>query len=184
MRGNDFIVSLGCGFTGSAGSINEQAGTLMHEVGHNFNLDHGGLRSSLPPYNVGSLNYNMNCKANYLSVMSYARQVPITPTSAVWEGNPITGVKGFLDYSSHGYFSMPGWSIIDLIENSLDERAGLTTQDRQMTVYGTPSTPLNPIRISLTRLASEPVWPVYPGIDWNGNGAVEASTSKPGLELA
>jgi hypothetical protein len=71
--GNDLIVSLGCGFSGnvgghsgtnySVGSTDEQAGTLMHELGHNLNLRHGGT-------------VDMNCKANYQSVMSYSRQVP------------------------------------------------------------------------------------------------------------
>lgn len=40
-----------------------QAGTLMHELGHNLNLDHGGKD-------------DINCKPNYLSVMNYAFQFP------------------------------------------------------------------------------------------------------------
>ena len=57
---------------GSVGTDDEQAGTFMHELGHNLNLAHGGA-STLA---VGSSNYNMNCKPNYLSVMNYARQMP------------------------------------------------------------------------------------------------------------
>lgn len=180
VRGNDFIVSLGCGFTEPAGSPDEQAGTFMHELGHNLNLDHGGSRSTSPP--VNSTNYGMNCKPNYLSVMNYARQVPITPTATIWEGNPATGLKSFLDYSSHGYFSMPGWSIFDLREGAplsspfLDERAGLVTQDKQMTVYGNPADSLNPIKISATRLSADPPYPTYPGINWNGIDGMEATT--------
>ena len=60
--GNDFIISLGdSAFAGSVGSIDNQEGTFMHELGHNLNLDHGG-------------NQAYNCKPNYLSVMSYSRQ--------------------------------------------------------------------------------------------------------------
>ena len=76
--GNDFIVSLGCGFGGSdpsggsIGTVDEQSGTFMHELGHNLNLGHGGLATLA----IGSANYNMNCKPNYLSVMNYARQMP------------------------------------------------------------------------------------------------------------
>jgi hypothetical protein len=51
LPGNDFIVSLGCGFHGASdgfggtqGTLEEQKGTLMHELGHNLNLDHGGPR--------------------------------------------------------------------------------------------------------------------------------------------
>ena len=47
--GNDFI------------SHNRDAGTLMHELGHNLNLRHGG-------------SVNDNCKPNYLSVMNYNLQ--------------------------------------------------------------------------------------------------------------
>ena len=43
------------------GSRDQQAGTLMHELGHNLKLQHGG-------------NVAENCKPNYLSVMSYSRQ--------------------------------------------------------------------------------------------------------------
>lgn len=55
VNGNDFIVSLGCGYgpydtdpaTHDVGTENEQAGTFMHELGHNLNLDHGGPREFL-----------------------------------------------------------------------------------------------------------------------------------------
>lgn len=64
LPGNDFIVSLGS-FTSvgghNVGSTDEQQGTLMHELGHNLNLHHGGSNDD-------------NCKPNYLSVMSYAFQ--------------------------------------------------------------------------------------------------------------
>ncbi|MGQ0796206.1 MAG: hypothetical protein ACT4N5_08515 [Nitrosopumilaceae archaeon] len=60
--GNDLIVSLGdSGFAGSVGSLDQQEGTFMHEIGHNLKMDHGG----------GDAN---NCKPNYLSVMSWSRQ--------------------------------------------------------------------------------------------------------------
>ena len=48
LLGNDFVVSLGCGFGGSdpsggsVGTDDQQAGTFMHELGHNLNLAHGG----------------------------------------------------------------------------------------------------------------------------------------------
>ena len=46
------------------GSTEEQKGTLMHELGHNLGLRHGGSD-------------DVNCKPNYLSVMSYSFQMPI-----------------------------------------------------------------------------------------------------------
>jgi len=45
------------------GTTDEQAGTVMHELGHNLGLRHGG-------------GDNVNCKPNYLSVMNYSRQLP------------------------------------------------------------------------------------------------------------
>jgi hypothetical protein len=45
------------------GTSDEQAGTVMHELGHNLGLRHGG-------------GDNINCKPNYLSVMNYSRQLP------------------------------------------------------------------------------------------------------------
>lgn len=72
---SDLIVSLGS-FPGGVGTLDQQAGTLMHELGHNLNLRHGG-------------DVNTNYKPNYLSVMSYAFQM----------GGVILGGAGTFDYS-------------------------------------------------------------------------------------
>ena len=74
---HDFIVSLGAWPT-PGGTVQQQAGTLMHEFGHNLGLRHGG-------------NENANYKPNYFSVMSYFYQMP---------GLTIGGVSGQLDFSS------------------------------------------------------------------------------------
>lgn len=58
--GVNFMVTLGEWPNG--GSVKQQAGTIMHEIGHNLGLDHGG-------------NTTTNFKSNYLSVMNYASQV-------------------------------------------------------------------------------------------------------------
>ena len=58
--GNDFMVTLG-NWTNSVGSDDEQAGTFMHELGHNLGLKHGG-------------NDEINYKPNYVSVMNYLFQ--------------------------------------------------------------------------------------------------------------
>jgi hypothetical protein len=67
MPGNDLIVyaanqrwqTLAAAMPGGIAAI--QAGVVMHELGHNLNLNHGG-------------NGALNCLPNYLSVMSYANQ--------------------------------------------------------------------------------------------------------------
>ncbi|MEE8459038.1 MAG: hypothetical protein V3S08_04155 [Phycisphaerales bacterium] len=67
--GNDFIVSLGADFMNvtpnghHVGTANEQAGLIMHELGHTLGLAHGG-------------NDNVNYKPNYRSVMSYTWALP------------------------------------------------------------------------------------------------------------
>ena len=105
--GNDFVISLGCGwgtFDTSARSIDQQAGTIMHELGHNLGLHHGGPATA----KIGrtTADFKMNCKPNYLSVMNYARQMPwdlagttgsIDSTDlANWEGQRLT--SGDLNY--------------------------------------------------------------------------------------
>ncbi len=66
--GNDLIVTLGnWGLTATAGTslnrlINYQASTIMHELGHNLGLKHGG-------------NEDTNYKPNYLSIMNYMYQL-------------------------------------------------------------------------------------------------------------
>ena len=117
--GNDIMVSLGS-FTGGVGSIDEQEGTLMHELGHNLDLDHGGPRklAANPAENL-SAHYGINCKPNYLSVMSYSRQMR----------NLVTDRD--LDFSRMAIGPNPTGDT--LAENSLDENAGIAP-------YTTPET--------------------------------------------
>jgi hypothetical protein len=69
--GNDFVVSLGYPGWGQdnsvppnvIGSVSQQESVVMHELGHNLNLLHGG-------------NANTNCKPNYLSIMNYMFEFP------------------------------------------------------------------------------------------------------------
>lgn len=66
MPGNDMFIAMSS--FGSSPTINQTAGTLMHELGHNLGLDHGG-----PSPITGS---NIDCKPNYVSVMSSSRMTP------------------------------------------------------------------------------------------------------------
>src|SRR5215475_13535806 len=83
------------GVTHNRGTTDQQAGTFMHEFGHNLGLDHGG-------------HDKINCKPNYLSVMSYSRQ---------FGGSPIPLQYRRLDYSSA--------RLGDLNEGALKETKGL-----------------------------------------------------------
>lgn len=91
---SDFIVSLGS-WTNNVGTVLEQAGTFMHELGHNLSLRHGGMDE-------------FNRKPNYLSVMNYLFQT---------NGLIINGISGNLDYSR--------FTLSSLDENHLNENVGL-----------------------------------------------------------
>ncbi len=75
-EGNDFIVSLGgWGLVSDSNKlINYQASTIMHELGHNLGLEHGG-------------NTPTNYKPNYISIMNYLYQMNGLPTIGVSEGD-------------------------------------------------------------------------------------------------
>jgi hypothetical protein len=111
----EFMVTLGSPGWGvdpatghTVGSLDQQEGTFMHELGHNIDLRHGGID-------------HINCKPNYLSVMTYARQF-----SSLIGDRP-------LDYSRS--------SLSTLNEANLISNAGVSssTPPGIITVYGPPS---------------------------------------------
>lgn len=90
---DDLIVSLSCSTWDQA-----VANTIMHELGHNLNLSHGG-------------NTYVNWKPNYPSVMNYKFQFPGVDVDCDGYGD------GVLDYSRG--------TRAPLDENSLSESAGI-----------------------------------------------------------
>ncbi len=76
INGDDLIVSLGC----NAWYAPYVANTIVHELGHNLGLRHGG-------------NVNTNDKPNYNSVMNYQYQFEGVDTNCTVPGD------GLLDYS-------------------------------------------------------------------------------------
>jgi hypothetical protein len=122
-----------------------EGGTLMHELGHNLGLSHGG-------------NVNVNWKSNYLSVMNYRFQFGI-PYAATPGSTSVAGLK--LDYSEE--------ALPTLDEAHLDETRGLGAtlpSDRtDMTSW------LHPFSCVTCTLAG--VGPASGPIDWNGDGLLE-----------
>jgi len=105
--GNDFVVTPWLWANhGDQGMLN---GTIMHEFGHAIGLRHGG-------------GDNANCKPNYLSVMSYSRQV---------NNQPIPNRR--LDYSRQ--------KLPDLNEAALNEPAGVGGPANEQIAYGAPRKP-------------------------------------------
>jgi len=91
--GSDFIVSLAK--IGLPPTTNQEAGTFMHELGHNLGLQHGG-------------GDGVNNKPNYISVMNYSFQFP---------GLTRGGVANIYDYSNV--------ALNTLDETNLDETTGV-----------------------------------------------------------
>jgi len=115
LPGNDFIVALGdysAMVPPPLFRVRQEAGTLMHELGHNLNLHHGGDT----PWD--------NYKPNYLSVMNYRFQF----TGIL--GRQFSDTLPPIDYSR---IALP-----DLNESNLNENLGI--QDgADNTAYYTPA---------------------------------------------
>jgi hypothetical protein len=97
--GSDFIVSLGGVGVGGVGSVAQQAGTFMHELGHTLGLQHGG-------------GDDVDRKPNYLSVMNYHFQL-----------------QGLVCAGSEPCFDFSRVALPDLDENSLLEADGIGSDD-------------------------------------------------------
>lgn len=118
--GNDFMVSMGSwtppnpaitAHPGGVGSRSEQAGTFMHELGHNLGLRHGGVD-------------NANCKPHHVSVMNYVYQFPNTVTDRPLSYSPfVLGVAAPLTCGSPN----PPGTPLGLNERCLDESLGVGT---------------------------------------------------------
>ncbi|HEX6863362.1 MAG TPA: hypothetical protein VF414_11130, partial [Thermoanaerobaculia bacterium] len=131
--GNDFV------------SFNQDAGTLMHELGHNLNLHHGGDNDD-------------NCKPSYLSVMNYDHQGGINRV----------GFGTILDYSpartTAGARARAPLSTLQ--EDDLDESIVLDSTDHSnRTIFVTPGGAKMQVNMDGTT-------PTIPGLglDWNVDG--------------
>lgn len=139
--GGDFIVADGAG--GGNLNVTEQAGTLMHEFGHNLGLRHGGGDS-------------VHYKPNYLSIMNYSFQL---------SGLRKNRKDGTIDYSRD--------RLNALNESSIDEGAGIGPKKAVGdlgTVYRRNGK--NERVLTLTGWINSPYRKdsLSGAIDWNGTG--------------
>lgn len=165
--GNDFIVSLGGWNLGGVaeldgddlpdadvGTVQQQASTLMHELGHNFGLDHGGREQT-------------NRKPNYPSVMNYAfHPAGVTSTMGVGTENPESGK---LTYSAG--LNAP-LDEADLVESSIP----CTNCEPFNTRYVCPYHATCPVPLEHAVAAVQTASSTEP-IDWNCNGVPEIHIS-------
>lgn len=112
--GADSLITLG--LWGADGqTLNSQAGTFTHELGHSLALTHGGYYFDTQGSYVPTV--EANCKPNYQSVMNYLFQVDLL------------GPNGGLDYSSQ--------QLIPLNEQALAGVNQLATTGGQAAAYST-----------------------------------------------
>jgi hypothetical protein len=157
--GNKAIVALGASiFSVLPPTEQQQAGTIMHELGHLLGLAHGG------PTSAGDA--TINCKPNYASVMSYSRQLP-TYLGSDWK----------LDYSIG--------VLPDLDEAHLTDVAGTPKVTSgtvtPVIVWGTPSGTLQHTATSSTTYDKKTsvTSATPPDIDWLGNGVTAGNIVAP-----
>ena len=87
LGGNDFV------------EFNHDPGTIMHELGHNLNLEHGGPGNPSPD--------PINCKPNYISVMNYDNQFGILQNVGSGQGQDFNG-DGTLELIDYSPPRLPG----------------------------------------------------------------------------
>jgi len=146
LPGNDFIVSLGnSGWAGGVGTFQQQAGTLMHEFGHNLNLGHGG-------------GDHVNYKPNYLSIMSYFFQMSgILPTGRLdysrsalpnLDENGLNENLGIQDGTDNtNYYSPTGLVLVGTGTGSIDWDADGVIETNVQADINRDGTYLGPIQI-------------------------------------
>jgi hypothetical protein len=179
LPGNDGVVSLGCNFAtaesgfaypggadtrvATVGDRQQQAGTFLHELAHNMGINHGGPQTLLvattqtnpdattTTFAAGTspADSTVNCKPQYTSVMSYARQFPSYLSLAEW----------VLNLSSGGHSALK--------ESALVETTPVAGTAATL-VWGTPTT-------SPTTLFKKGSTGV--GSDWNNNGGTLSGTA-------
>src|SRR5262249_20636246 len=175
--GGDSIVTLGLWRSDIAaddqvGSVQLQAGTLMHEIGHTFGLTHGGFYFTTP--GSFALTGGKNCKPNFQSVMNYLFQIRGLTGGAVDysdrildplneanlnEANGLGNVPAA--YSSTKWYA-PFTSLDQQLQNVVGGRAATMHCD------GTPLLPTDPQMVKVEGTTLSAGLPV--AIDWNQNG--------------
>ena len=168
--GGDFMVTLGL-WDNQTGTTFVQGSTLLHELGHNLGLKHGGVvRSGL---------IEANCKPNYQSVMNYLFQVrglllpggsPIIDLSR--QELPSLSESALSESSGFGTPTtyLPSW-YAPKGANTIDGVLGTSPAGRFCDGTPVPTGGPNYVRIDGNSTAGSP-------LDWNGDGVIGPNDSQ------
>ena len=168
--GGDVMVTLGL-WDNQTGTSFVQGSTLLHELGHNLGLKHGGV--------VRSGAIEANCKPNYQSVMNYLFQVHglLLPSGSPTidlsrQELPSLTESALSEASGLGMATtyLPSWyapSGANTINGVLGTSPAGRFCDGTLVPAGGPSY----VRIDGNSTAGSP-------LDWNGNGAIGGNDSQ------
>ncbi len=146
---HDFLVTLGnWDAAHPGGTMLQQAGTFMHELGHNLGLRHGG---------VDDVNY----KPNYLSVMNYTFQT-----------------EGLIKNDQTREFDYSRRELATLNERMLNEALGIGDPDRHYTLWNLRTRPDNPPGTNRCLADPNNYWRRLGNMifDWNCDGLATPGT--------
>jgi len=160
-------------FDDQVGSVQVQAGTLMHELGHTLGLTHGGAY-----YNTAgsfAATNGVNCKSNFQSVMNYLFQIRgLTGGAVDYSDRMLDPLNEANLNEANGLGSVPAaysstkwYAPLTVLDQKLQSAVG----GRVATMHcdGTPLLPSDPqmVKVEGATLSGSNT-PV--AIDWNQNG--------------
>jgi probable HAF family extracellular repeat protein len=163
--GSNFLVGLGgqqaqigslSGPVGPAGTVLQQAGNFMHELGHNLGLMHGGQD-------------DVNFKPNYLSIMNY---------NFTELGLFENGTGGYIDYSR--FPAIPALNEYALLEPvGLNGGPAIAGYGTRYSCYDYLSTGSN----TVSKYFQPYVLNANGPIDWNCNGMTDSAVLTGGFDI-
>lgn len=164
ITGNNAIVTLGAF---SPVNTDKEEGALMHELGHEIGLNHGGGQETSGGLHWVYSDYAANCKPTYLSVMSFSQEWP----NALSSLNLANWVRSYSnDTMNINAYTFNPSSHANLPE-TYNTQTGLNpTQESQIDIaWGTPNTRTVHQQTIYKTPTGQQNW-----IDWNGDGQISS----------
>jgi hypothetical protein len=108
------------------------AGTIMHELGHGNGLAHGGPAAYVAQNQQSLQSVTTNCKPNYLSAMSYSRQVDFAPD---YSGGILADLNESMKTGTLNFPDLTSW----YVPWPLQDSTGKNIVDSNGNFIGTPA---------------------------------------------